>query len=193
MMTDCPATHTSSVQAVSSVWKASLRGVGGEPTKDSLRKWCLQLSVGLIPVDLHPLFSGDPSKRSAFFGKLSVGMIEWFGARMRERELLRLNIGQRPPSALQSGGSDPPPDPDPRPVPPVPASERTRLWRLRQSIDLPSWIRLMGPEALVDSSSVRRPRCILVAPVGKRVWPFPCRWVSPDKTGNLGQRPKEGL
>ena len=35
----------------------------------------------------------------------------------------------------------------------IPSSERTRLWRLRQAIDLSSWIALFGPQAIVDPSS----------------------------------------
>ena len=35
----------------------------------------------------------------------------------------------------------------------VSPSERTRLWRLRQAIDLPSWITLLGPDSILDPSS----------------------------------------
>ena len=94
MITSCSATHTASVlEAVTNVWRDSFRAlrvsVTSSPPIPSLQKWRLQLGIGLIPTDLLPLFPGEPSKRAAFFGKISIGMIEWFGARMRERELLR--------------------------------------------------------------------------------------------------------
>ena len=103
MASSCTATHTAKVlDAVSSVWRSSLRTLciadGVLPSVDVLSKWSFQLAIGLIPLDLHPLFPGDSSKRLAFFGKLSIGMVEWFGARMRERELLRQEHAHRPSS-----------------------------------------------------------------------------------------------
>ena len=150
MITSCPATHTASVlEAITNVWRASLRALGAPdalPSLETLRKWALQLAVGLIPMDILSFF-GDRSKRTAFFGKISIGMIEWFGARMKERELLRV-----PPSSPPQASSLRPVSV--LPLGPVPSSERTRLWRLRQSINLSSWVSLMGPEVIVDPTSV---------------------------------------
>ena len=176
IITGCSATHTLSVKdAISNVWRASLGALRlpeVSPPGDVVHKWALQLALGLIPVPLLSLFHGEPSLCRAFFGRLSLGMIEWFGARMAERETARASLGTvivglissqnrqcnltRPSHPLLPSSVSPPhdlllPTPDCG-VSHICPSERSRLWRLRQSVDLSSWVCSMGRDTVCDPS-----------------------------------------